>query len=204
MPAKNIAKISIDDISFPLKRRPIKINTLFEFDGYRVNIRSKDSYHYFTISSAMAAIYSKDTSDYIKAVSSYIDKSDKGSKFKPGEAFDVLSNLKVYDEIAKKCISEPFSKINKLAEAGKKMEEGRDKFAELSIIEQMKTLLLLVDVLKTGRINTCNLKPVGGVESYHTERMSAILKNTKYSDIRIIDQSPTGLYEKKSDNLLEL
>ena len=62
----------------------------------------------------------------------------------------------------------------------------------------------LVDVLKTGRINTCNLKPVGGVESYHTERMSAILKNTKYSDIRIIDQSPTGLYEKKSDNLLEL
>ena len=204
LPAKNIAKISIDDISFPLKRRPIKINTLFEFDGYRVNIRSKDSYHYFTISSAMAAIYSKDTSDYIKAVSSYIDKSDKGSKFKPGEAFDVLSNLKVYDEIAKKCISEPFSKINKLAEAGKKMEEGRDKFAELSIIEQMKTLLLLVDVLKTGRINTCNLKPVGGVESYHTERMSAILKNTKYSDIRIIDQSPTGLYEKKSDNLLEL
>ena len=204
LPAKNIAKISIDDISFPLKRRPIKINTLFEFDGYRVNIRSKDSYHYFTISSAMAAIYSKDTSDYIKAVSSYIDKSDKGSKFKPGEAFDVLSNLKVYDEIAKKCISEPFSKISKLAEAGKKMEEGRDKFAELSIIEQMKTLLLLVDILKTGRINTCNLKPVGGVESYHTERMSAILKNTKYSDIRIIDQSPTGLYEKKSDNLLEL
>lgn len=204
LPAKNIAKISIDDISFPLKRRPIKINTLFGFDGYRVNIRSKDSYHYFTISSAMAAIYSKDTSDYIKAVSSYIDKSDKGSKFKPGEAFDVLSNLKVYDEIAKKCISEPFSKINKLAEAGKKMEEGRDKFAELSIIEQMKTLLLLVDILKTGRINTCNLKPVGGVESYHTERMSAILKNTKYSDIRIIDQSPTGLYEKKSDNLLEL
>lgn len=162
------------------------------------------AYHYFTISSAMAAIYSKDTSDYIKAVSSYIDKSDKGSKFKPGEAFDVLSNLKVYDEIAKKCISEPFSKISKLAEAGKKMEEGRDKFAELSIIEQMKTLLLLVDILKTGRINTCNLKPVGGVESYHTERMSAILKNTKYSDIRIIDQSPTGLYEKKSDNLLEL
>lgn len=204
LPAKNIAKISIDDISFPLKRRPIKINTLFEFDGYRVNIRSKDSYSVFKISSAMAAIYSKDTSDYIKAVSSYVDKSDKGSKFKPGEAFDVLSNLKVYDEIAKKCISEPFCKISKLAEAGKKMEEGRDKFAELSIIEQMKTLLLLVDVLKTGRINTCNLKPVGGVESYHTERMSAILKNTKYSDIRIIDQSPTGLYEKKSDNLLEL
>jgi len=84
------------------------------------------------------------------------------------------------------------------------MEEGRDKFAELSIIEQMKTLLLLVDVLKTGRINTCNLKSVGGVESYHTERMSAILKNSKYSDIRIIDQSPTGLYEKKSNNLLEL
>ena len=204
LPAKNIAKISIDDISFPLKRRPIKINTLFEFDGYRVNIRSKDSYSVFKISSAMAAIYSKDTSDYIKAVSSYVDKSDKGSKFKPGEAFDVLSNLKVYDEIAKKCISEPFCKISKLAEAGKKMEEGRDKFAELSIIEQMKTLLLLVDILKTGRINTCNLKSVGGVESYHTERMSAILKNTKYSDIRIIDQSPTGLYEKKSDNLLEL
>lgn len=204
LPAKNIAKISIDDISFPLKRRPIKINTLFEFDGYRVNIRSKDSYSVFRISSAMAAIYSKDTSDYIKAISSYIDKSDKGSKFKPGEAFDVLSNLKAYDEIAKKCISEPFCKISKLAEAGKKMEEGRNKFAELSIIEQMKTLLLLVDVLKTGRVDKCNLKPVGGVDNFHTERMSAILKNTKYSDIRIIDQSPTGLYENKSDNLLEL
>lgn len=71
----------------------------------------------------MAAIYSKDTSDYIKAVSSYVDKSDKGSKFKPGEAFDVLSNLKVYDEIAKKCISEPFCKISKLAEAGKRWKK---------------------------------------------------------------------------------
>lgn len=50
-------------------------------------------------------------------------KSDKGSKFKPGEAFDVLSNLKVYDEIAKKCISEPFSKISKLAEAGKRWKK---------------------------------------------------------------------------------
>lgn len=201
---KIFAKISINDISFPLKRRPIKINALFEFDGYRANIRSKDSYSVFRISSAMAAIYSKETSDYIKAVASYIEKSEKGSKFKPGETFDTQSNMTAYDEIAKKCVSEPFCKISKLAEAGKKMEEGRNKFAELPVLEQMKALLLLVDVLKTGRVNPCNLKSVGGVESYHTERMAAILKNTKYSDIRIIDQSPTGLYEKKSDNLLEL
>lgn len=94
LPAKNIAKISIDDISFPLKRRPIKINTLFEFDGYRVNIRSKDSYHYFTISSAMAAIYSKDTSDYIKAVSSYIDKVIKAVNSSPEKLLTFYQILK--------------------------------------------------------------------------------------------------------------
>ena len=110
----------------------------------------------------------------------------------------------IYDEITEKCLKRPFSTLKKFVESGEIMKRGRDKFIELQLVEQLKALLQLIAVLKTGRIAPCNFEYVGGVKSFVTGRLPALLSNTGYIDIRIIDQSPTGLYEKKSDNLLKL
>lgn len=59
-----------------------------------------------------------------------------------------------------------------------------------------------------GRMtNGCDLTLIGGKKSAAaTSSFSAIMSNwkKKYSDVRIIDQSPAGLIEKVSNNLLKL
>lgn len=202
---KALGKISESDIVFLLNKRLIKINTLLEVDGYRINMCSKDSKgKYVGTSSAMSAVYSEKTASYIKSVVSYLEKSENGAKYKPGNSFDAQQNLLVYDEITEKCLKKPFSTLKKFVESGEIMRNGREKFEKLQLTDQLKALLQLVAILKTGRGLPCNFEYVGGVKSFVTGRMPALLSNTGYSDIRIIDQSPTGLYENKSDNLLEL
>lgn len=202
---KALGKISESDIVFLLNKRLIKINTLLEVDGYRINMCSKDSKgKYVGTSSAMSAVYSEKTASYIKSVVSYLEKSENGAKYKPGNSFDAQQNLLVYDEITEKCLKKPFSTLKKFVESGEIMRNGREKFEKLQLTDQLKALLQLVAILKTGRGLPCNFEYVGGVKSFVTGRMPALLSNTGYSNIRIIDQSPTGLYEKKSDNLLEL
>lgn len=202
---KILSAINENDITFPLNKRLVKIKTLIEVDGYRMSMYSKDSKgKYIGTASAISAVYSETTTNYIKSVVSYLEKSDNGVKFKPGSNFNAEQNLLIYDEITEKCLKRPFSTLKKFVESGEIMKRGRDKFIELQLVDQLKALLQLIAVLKTGRIAPCNFEYVGGVKSFVTGRMPALLSNTGYIDIRIIDQSPTGLYEKKSDNLLKL
>ena len=202
---KALGKISESNIVFLLNKRMIKINTLLEVDGYRINMCSKNSKgKYICTTSAVSAVYSEKTASYIKSVVSYLEKSENGAKYKPGNSFDAQQNLLVYDEITEKCLKKPFSTLDKFVESGEIMRNGREKFDKLQLTDQLKALLQFVAILKTGRGLPCNFEYVGGVKSFVTGRMPAVLSNTGYSDIRIIDQSPTGLYEKKSDNLLEL
>ncbi len=190
---KALGKISESDIVFLLNKRLIKINTLLEVDGYRINMCSKDSKgKYVGTSSAMSAVYSEKTASYIKSVVSYLEKSENGAKYKPGNSFDAQQNLLVYDEITEKCLKKPFSTLKKFVESGEIMRNGREKFEKLQLTDQLKALLQLVAILKTGRGLPCNFEYVGGVKSFVTGRMPALLSNTGYSDIRIIDQSPTG------------
>ena len=53
----------------------------------------------------------------------------------------------------------------------------------------------------------CDLSKIGGtLRSAATGSFSATVSNWKknYSNVRIIDQSPAGLWEVKSENLLDL
>ena len=83
---------------------------------------------------------------------------------------------------------------------------GKSLFEQLDINEQCLVLLNIHSVF--GRMtNGCDLTLIGGKKSAAaTSSFSAIMSNwkKKYSDVRIIDQSPAGLIEKVSNNLLKL
>ena len=57
-----------------------------------------------------------------------------------------------------------------------------------------------------GRIQSADLTSIGGVAKAGVATLSSTLSNWKknYADVRIIDQSASGLFEKVSDNLLDL
>ena len=86
------------------------------------------------------------------------------------------------------------------------VESGREKFVSLNIRDQVLTLLNLHIVF--GRMTGgCDLSCIGGSKkTAATVSFSSTVSNWKkyYSDVRIIDQSASGLWEKKSENLLDL
>ena len=62
----------------------------------------------------------------------------------------------------------------------------------------------ILKIMKTGRNDACNLAYIGSVENAATITMNANITNTKYHSIVVIDQSPTGLFERHSANLKDL
>ena len=206
-PAKKISCITENDIMFPLSRKVIKINSVLEIDGFRVNICSKDSKgKYLSVSSAVSVIFDHDTECYIKKIESFKKKkeADKNYHISAYNAFSASDNLALYDLVAQKCMSSPFDRWQKFREAGKILNEGRKLFAESDVETQLISLLKVLSILKTGRSSNCDLSFAGGVANFNTVRFNSSLDRKKNNAVYIIDQSPTGLFEKRSVNLLEL
>ena len=74
----------------------------------------------------------------------------------------------------------------------------------LSPDEQADVLLQIQGLF--CRANKADLTAIGGVASAGSATLSYSLSNWKknYTDVRIIDQSASGLFEKSSENLLDL
>ena len=206
-PERKLKNISESDISFPLNHRIIKINTLIEIDGFRVNLCSKDSKgKYISVSSAVSFVVDKEQYDYIKKIESFKKKHDENKKLEVSPYIGITekSNIELYDLITEKCGKAPFSRWNKFKEAGKILKDGKERFNKENITDQALDLLKAVNILKTGRTGNCDLQFAGGVANFNTVRFNSVLDSKKFKEIYIIDQSPTGLFEKRSENLLEL
>ena len=202
---KLFASVCESDISFPLNKRIIKLKTMLEADGFRFNLCSKsDKGKYITISSAVPVVMDRKYEDYAKRISSFNEKR-RTMKLEVSESDKITKeeNLELYDLYTKKCFTKPFCLWKTFEGAGKTLENGRDKFMSLSVDEQVTALMSVTSILKTGRSTACDLSAVGGVKMACVSKFNAIINNNKdFSSIRIVDQSPTGLIEKYSDNLI--
>ena len=198
--------VSPEDISFPLGRRLIKINALIEIDGFRGNIVQKSNKgRTLVISSAESLITDTDIYNYVKMIMSFITKSENGRKYKADNYMGITKekNIEIFDLLVTKMTAKPFSEM--LSKIGGKVKGGRTKFIALDLTEQTLTLSQIISLLKTGRSTGCNLKAVGESGQAGVLTLNSDLSKIKgHTSIRLIDQSSTGLYEKKSVNLLEL
>lgn len=200
-------EISLDKIEFPLGKRRLKINSLIEVNGFRMNLCQKDSGgKYVIISSAMPLVTDKSIYDYIKTLSGYAQKSENGKIFKVGRYDGITKekNLELYDYIMFKCGSKPFSLWAKFKEHSEKLSKHRDEFAELDLTLQSLALLSIVSVLKTNRSSNVDLSLINESKNVNMQRLSTVISSNKDNRIYLIDQSPTGLLEKGSPNLLDL
>ena len=82
---------------------------------------------------------------------------------------------------------------------------GQDDFEKIGIEEQCTVLMNLLSVFKTGRGQGCNLELIGGKKKSAEFTLSSKISNwgKKYSDVRIINESASGIYRQESDNILE-
>ena len=199
---------TVDEVSLPLGMRKIKINTMLSLDGFRICISGSSSRGRCIIAMPfMPFISDYNINLYIKHLEQFDEKCKKNKNFIYKKEYDKVSaeeNLSLYDLYIDKLKNSIYSKRpNNPVET---LEKGRDKFISLGIKEQASALLSIHQVF--GRVSGgCDLQLVGGAgTAAATKSFHANVSNWKknYSDVRIIDSSATGLWEKVSDNLLEL
>lgn len=192
-------KISV--LSLPLGYRKIKVNTVFSLDGFEVCISGKTGAR-FLFRSLETPFYGKSTIEYIKKIENFSKKRATNKNYQPDKENDGISsddNLALFDELAAKISGKHFSKMPgaKLAIVS---PAGRRQFESCDTTDQIDILENLILYLKTNRSGSCSIenKAVGII------LLSANIRNWDYRDIRIIDRSASGLFEKRSQNLADL
>ena len=197
-------KLQTDDIQFPLSRRIIKINTMLELDSVRINLTAEDGI-YFLYSPAMPLVLSADMERYIKRLASFMEKRKNNTNYTitPWDQITAEENISLYDTLTTKMLNKTYQKLHE--RTGMKLRDGRGAFIKLDLLEQVSLLLQAVSVLKTGRRNDVDLSLIGGSKRDDKRRLNMRLQSIHdCQSIYIIDQSPTGLIEHRSENLLTL
>lgn len=205
---KDILGKEVEDISFPLGMRPWKINTMLSFDGFRACISGgAQKGKCLILKSFMPFSASGEWCFYMKKLEELAKKADANPDYVYNEKFDKVTsekNLELYDLYIEKMKNTVYSKRRNVPM--QTLINGRERFIELDIKQQTKALLNIHQVF--GRIASgIDLTLIGGKsKEASTNGFSAQISNWKnyYTDVRIVDSSPSGLREKMSVNLLEL
>lgn len=205
---EKILNKSVDEISYPMGNRPWKVNTMLSLDGFRVCIAGSAGGGKTLIAQSIMQ-FSSDPfwNFYVGKLEKLVEKCSKNTKYIYDEVYDKVSrekNLELYDLYVDKYEHTIYSKrVNSPLET---LHNGRDQFVGLSTVEQAKVLLNIHQTF--GRISSgCDLTGIGGASrASATVNFSSNISNwaKSYKDVRIIDSTASGLWEKKSDNLLDL
>lgn len=198
----------VDSVEFPLGMRPWKVNTMLSLDGFRVCITgSASAGKCIIIQSAMQLATNNFWKYYMKKIERFVEKTAGNENYVYDEDYDKVrkeKNEELYDLYIDKLSNSIYSKrVNAPIDT---LVKGRDKFSALDIADQCRVLLNIQQVF-SRMTSGCDLKLIGGsAHSASTVNFSTTISNwkKKYSDVRIIDQSPSGMWEKQSENLLDL
>lgn len=200
--AENIVGKPISNISFPLGERILKINTVFEADGFRMCLASKSSGgQKVGMKPLMPLILSPEWEFYIKKLESFHEKLQKNPHILHDEQYDALSgekNRELYLILADKLSKKPFSLRPELSI--EKFDGKEEEFAALDFTAQVTSLLNLVSLFARSAAKDPFFGFTGDC------RLNSKLSNwkNKYTSVCIVDASASGIWEYRSDNLLSL
>lgn len=203
---ENITGKPVESVEFLLNKRIIKVNTVLSLNGFRVCITGKNSGgSQIGLSSLTPFKTSPENETYVKHLESFEKKRNKNSNLVFSEKHDSIlaeKNLFLYDYYMDKLQNAPYK--YRPNNPYKALKNGKEKFVALPPQQQVTTLLSVQGLF--GRAIDANLSLIGGKTSVGKTLLSSSISNWKknYTDVRIIDQSASGLFEAVSDNLLEL
>ena len=200
--AESLLGKKVDEISFPLGKRVLKVNTVFEVDGFRMSLGGKSSGRKQIIfKPIMQLVLSAELETYIKRLESFVDKRKKNANIKYDEEFEIVTkdkNRELYDILADKLSARPF--VLRPGIDFKKILEKKSEFETLSVDKQASTLLNIVSFFS----RSANKEELSGISGACTlaYKLSNWAKN--YKTAYVVDMSASGIWETKSRNLLEL
>ena len=199
---------TVDSADFPLGRRPLKIGTIISFDGLRTYLASKSSggkkivFPVFTPFVADA-----DTELYLKRLQTLNEKVSANEHYVLNESFDKVTledNIRLYELYEQKLKESVYA--NRFLAPTKTLIIGKSLFISLPLIEQVTVLLNIHSIFNRSSCGGCDLTKIGGAPHAGAAQAANKLSvwKKRFSDVRIIDQSASGLWEKQSENILGL
>lgn len=198
----------MDEVSFPLGKRILKVNTMLSLDGFRVCIAGSGSGgKTLRVSSFVPFSAGAEWQLYLKRLERLVEKAAANKHFVYSPAHDKVTaeqNLRLYDLYVEKLRHSIYTRRVNAPIAV--FEGGRGRFEALAPVQQAQALLNMHAVF--GRVSGgVDLTLIGGVShAAATVNFSCNMENWKkfYNDARIVDCSASGLWESVSDNLLDL
>lgn len=194
---------TVSNVWFPLGMRKIKFKTVLSLDGYEVWVNGKASGgKQLLLSSAESLLISKEMETYIKKLENYKRKEDERKNVLLDEAYDGISkseNIRLYDCFISKLQNSMFSQMPGCQKDV--VADGKQKFMNIAIEEQVAVLISIITLLKSGRAGGIDLTAIGGKSKSGAMVLGTSLSTVIYDDIRIVDYSPAGLHRKESVNL---
>ncbi len=239
----------VEEVSFPLKKRIIKINTVLSLDGFRVCICAKsDKGRRIIVAPLMPFYLTQKPEIKIKSFSSkkykcatdwetYFKRLDrlnekliefekrqnkgKGKQDKAEESkkekvpypydgeYDKVTkeeNIQLYEFYLDKLQNQNSIYMNRPGSVDAVIK-GMDRFKQLSVTDQCRVLHSIHQVFMCSG-ESCDLTLINGnprsAVPLLSSRLSLWQDNYNYEDVRIIDCTASGLWEKSSQNLLDL
>lgn len=196
-----------DNLELLLNSRPLKINTVFRFDGVKMALASKDNGgKNIMLSPVIALTLPPEWERYAKKLESFQNKKAINKTLVPDEKHDGISteqNVLFYQILTQKMGAWPYSQFP--GNQRDNLEKGTVIFAAAPITDQISCLLNLLTLMGPGSSGV-DLRACGGTGQAGKKSVSAKLSNWKnrYTDVQIIDESSSGLFSSTSGNLLEL
>ncbi len=187
-----------------LNGRKIKIDSLWEIDGFRAHLSSKSN-NYVKFKGGMQLIVGYKWEYYIKKLNIFKERYVRSNKTIRITEYDIVSeekNIELYDLLTDKINNTQYKIL--LKTAAEVLSKGKEKFIELTTEEQTVVLSNILMLFRCNSPDGTDLRDIGGVKNSGIRIMNMEINGKRFSEIYIIDQSPTGLREKKSPNLIEL
>lgn len=198
-------KLGVEEVCFPFGLRPWKIGTCLSFDGFYAYISGKTN-NSLSLKTFMPLSINADWQFYIKKIEEFIKKNGKDKNYVYDEKWDKVSkeqNEKLYDLFLEKVTDSIYQKRMNLPVTT--LINGKDRFSKLSLLEQCESLIQILMLFNRSDSGGVNLKSIGGAERSGAMKISSDTLNWRknYSDVRVINQSATGMWKSSSGNLLD-
>lgn len=174
----------------------VKINTLFSVDGFKMHLSGRTGSQ-LVFKNANQLVLSEKQYAYFHRIDKWIEQNKKAKSIQPISPSSTLTkedNLEIYDALYQKLCNTVYSK--KLSAQKKNLEQCREKFLQLSLEEQC---IFLSNIIKMFQCNasTVDLKLCGGGGDAGKVYLASNI--TKITDLKLIFQSVTGLFENELD-----
>lgn len=175
----------------------IKINSLFEIDGYPLHISGR-MVDRIVLKSAIQLRIDNETGNYLKQIIKYANNTEVDLNMEEKLKIEYIKNIDIYNELYLKLKNTVYSKRPSVKKAIESLEKGKENFKELSIYKQCILLKNLLKIFTTTG-EGIDLRLIGA--SKETSKLTILKKLSNNEKVILINQSPTGLFERRIDLL---